>query len=150
MKKPHIQLQDSERAYLQSLLRKGKLKARVQRRALGLLELDKGKSYQDVANLFDMSYPAVHSWGKKYRTEGLLFLEDKPRSGRPSGLSGEQRAQITALACSEAPPGYARWSLRLLADKLVELELVEEISHTEVGRVLKKMNCSLTEKNNGV
>lgn len=150
MKKPHIQLQDSERSYLQSLLRKGKLKARVQRRALGLLELDKGKSYQDVANLFDMSYPAVHSWGKKYRAEGLLFLEDKPRSGRPSGLSGEQRAQITALACSEAPAGYARWSLRLLADKLVELELVEEISHTEVGRVLKKMNCSLTEKNNGV
>ncbi len=76
-------------------------------------------------------------------------MEDKPRSGRPIGLSAEQKAQITAIACSEPPKGYARWSLRLLADRIVELQLVERISHTEVGRVLKKMNCSLTEKGNG-
>ncbi len=149
MKKQHLQLQDSERNYLNAMLSKGSLNTRVQKRALGLLELDKGKSYQEVANLFNMSYPAVHSWGKKYRKEGLAFLQDKPRSGRPVELSGEQKAQITAIACSEPPKGYARWSLRLLADHIVKLELVDEISHTEVGRILKKMNCSLTGKNNG-
>lgn len=149
MKKQHLQLQDSERNYLNAMLSKGNLNTRVQKRALGLLELDKGKSYQEVAKLFNMSYPAVHSWGKKYRSEGLAFLQDKPRSGRPVELSGEQKAQITAIACSEPPKGYARWSLRLLADRIVELDLVDEISHTEVGRILKKMNCSLTGKNNG-
>ena len=150
MKKQHIHLQESEKNYLNRLLKKGLLNARVQKRAMGLLELDKGKSYQEVANLLNMSYPAVHSWGKKYANEGLDFLQDKPRSGRPVELNGEQKAQITAVACSEPPEGYSRWSLRLLADRLVELELVEEISHTEVGRILKKTNCDPTEKNNGV
>jgi len=149
MKKQHIELISSDRSYLLNLLSKGTLNVRVQRRARGLLELDKGKTYQEVADMFEMSYPAVHSWGKKYRTEGLNFLKDKPRSGRPAGLSAEQRAKITAVACSEAPKGYARWSLRLLADRLVELEIVESISHTDVGRVLKKMNYSLIEKDNG-
>ena len=131
-------------------MKKGDLNVRVQRRALGLLELDKGKSYQSVADMFEMSYPAVHAWGKKYQTEGLKFIIDKPRSGRPVGLSGEQKAKITAVACSEPPEGYAKWSLRLLADRIVELDITDEISHTEVGRILKKMDCSLTEKNNGV
>jgi len=76
-------------------------------------------------------------------------LNDKQRTGRPVGLSGEQKAKITALACSTPPKGYARWSLRILADRVVELDYVEDISHTEVGRILKKMNCSLTEKDNG-
>lgn len=150
MKKSHVELKEREREYLRDLLKKGDLNVRVQRRALGLLELDKGKSYQSVADMFEMSYPAVHAWGKKYQTEGLKFIIDKPRSGRPVGLSGEQKAKITAVACSEPPEGYAKWSLRLLADRIVELDITDEISHTEVGRILKKMNCSLTEKNNGV
>ena len=150
MKKSHIELQETEREYLRDLLSKGDLNVRVQRRAIGLLELDKGKSYQSIADMFEMSYPAVHAWGKKYQKEGLKFLKDKPRSGRPVGLSGEQKAKITAIACSEPPEGYAKWSLRLLADRIVELDITDEISHTEVGRILKKMNCSLTEKNNGV
>ena len=149
MKKPHIQLQETEREYLRELLSKGDLNVRVQRRARGLLELSKGKSYQYVADMFDMSYPAVHAWGKKYRTEGLKFLKDKPRAGRPIGLSGEQKAKITAIACSEPPEGYAKWSLRLLADRIVELDIADEISHTEVGRILKKTNYSPTERSNG-
>ena len=77
------------------------------------------------------------------------MLYDKARTGRPTGLSGEERAKVTALACSKPPEGYAKWSLRLLSDRLVELDIVESISHTEVGRILKKMNCSLTEKSSG-
>ena len=150
MKKQHLQLKEEERNRLQDLLSKGMLNVRVQKRAWALLELDKGKTYQETSQLLNKSYPTVHGWAKKYHSEGLSFLKDKPRSGRPLGLSGEQRAKITTLACSDAPEGRARWTLRLLADKAVELGFVENISHTEVGRVLKKMNCSLTAKSSGV
>ncbi|MBI1878203.1 MAG: helix-turn-helix domain-containing protein, partial [Chloroflexi bacterium] len=63
---------------------------------------------------------------------------DKPRSGRPIEIDGRQRATITALACSTPPLGYGSWSLRLLADKAVELEYCEHISHSQVGDILKK------------
>ena len=86
----------------------------------------------------------------KYKETGLEFLTDKPRPGRPTVIDGLARAKITALACSDAPEGYERWSLRLLADKAVELELVEAISYMEVSRILKKTNCSLIESATGV
>ena len=149
MKKQHVELKEEDRAYLKALLSKGSIRVRVQKRALCLQELDRGKSYQEVSDLLGVSYPTVHGWAKKYRSGGLSFMEDKPRSGRPVRLSAEQKAQITAIACSQPPEGYARWSLRLLADRIVELELIEQISHTEVGRVLKKMNCSLNAKGSG-
>ena len=149
MKQQKVSLSQEDKKYLQDILSKGSLKARVYKRAFGLLELDKGKTYQEVSKLLDMSYPTIHGWGKKYNLEGLTFLKDKPRTGRPSGLTGEQKAKITALACSTPPEGYARWSLRILADRVVELNFVEEISHTEVGRILKKMNCNPIEKDNG-
>ena len=150
MKKQHLKLNDSDKAYLQSLLSKGILRVQKHKRALALLELDKEKSYSEVSQLISVGYPTISGWVKKYKSDGLRFLEDKPRSGRPPGLSGEDRAKITALACSDPPQGYARWSLRLLADKLVELDIVESISFKQVGIILKKMNCSLIEKDNGV
>ncbi|MEM9282769.1 MAG: helix-turn-helix domain-containing protein, partial [Verrucomicrobiota bacterium] len=72
------------------------------------------------------------------------FLEDQPRSGRPKIIDGKHRANITALACSDAPDGFEKWSLRLLADKAIEMGIIEDISHTEVGRILKKTNLNLT------
>ena len=134
---------------MKDLLSKGNLKARKQKRAYGLLELNKGKTYKAVAELLDSINVTVASWASKYKGEGLAFLEDAPRSGRPIGLSEVERAKITALACSTPPEGYARWSLRLLADKLVELEIVDSISFKQVGNILKKMNCSLTESDSG-
>lgn len=65
-------------------------------------------------------------------------LVDKPRSGKPPTIKPEEKAKVAALACSDAPPGYARWTLRLLADKSVELGYLESISAMEVGRILKK------------
>ena len=150
MKKQHVELTPMDLDYVNELLSKGNLPIRKQRRAIGLRELHRGKTYQEVAILLNMSYPAVQAWGKKYKLEGLGFLEDKPRSGRPIGISGADRAKITAIACSTPPDGRARWSLRLLADKLVELEIVESISFKQVGNILKKMNYSLIEKDNGV
>lgn len=150
MKKQHVKLTKADRESLEALLSKGELKVRVQKRAIALQMLDKGMSYQQVKDLIGISHISLSKWARLYNAEGLSMLYDKPRSGRPIGLSGEERAKITALACSKPPEGYARWSLRLLSDRLVELDLVDTISHTEVGRILKKINCSLTGKSSGV
>ena len=97
-----------------------------------------------MAETVGATIQSVSTWAKKYREMGLVGLEDKPIPGRPIRISGEERARITALACSDAPEGYSQWSLRLLAEKAVELELVEEVSHTQVKRILKKTNSSRT------
>jgi len=149
MKKQHIILTPEDKKTIIEFLSKGEQKVRSQNRARALQMLDAGKTMKAVEKDLQVSYVSVHKWAKKYKEIGLDFLQDKPRSGRPIGLSGEDRAKITALACSDAPKGYARWSLRLLADRLVELEIVENISHTDVGRILKKTNCNLIEKDNG-
>jgi transposase len=150
MKKQHLTLTETDRIHLQGLLSKGMLSARVYKRIMGLLNLDKGYTYSEVQTLVQVSYPTVLDWSKKYKAEGLNFLQDKYRSGRPLEFTGEDRAKITALACTDAPQGYARWSLRMLADKVVELELVESISFKQVGNILKKTNCSRTENGSGV
>ena len=100
--------------------------------------------------LLNVSSNTLIVWATNYKTSGLSFLNDKPRSGRPIKFDGKDRAKITALACSEAPDGHAQWSLRLLADRLVELEMVETISYCSVGLILKKMNFNHTENASGV
>jgi putative transposase len=138
MKKQHVQLNASNRTYLEDLLRKGELPVKIYRRALALLELDRGKTYTAVAETVQVTNITVSTWSKKYREVGLTMLTDQPRSGRPLEINGAQRAKVTALACSDPPEGYARWSLRLLAEKVVELGYVDQISHTQVGDILKK------------
>ena len=140
MKKQHLQLNKTDRTYLELLISKGDLKAKAYRRALGLLELDRGKTYTAVCETIQVTIPTLSGWASDYTENGLQVLEDQPRSGRPIEIDGKQRAQITALACSTPPEGHAQWSLRLLAEKVVELEYCEHISHTEVGQILKKTN----------
>ena len=138
MNKQHVTLSDDDRSTLERLLSHGTLSAKKFKRATALLELDRGKTLQDVAATLQITYPTVSSWRDKYTALGLRSLDDAPRSGRPIEIDGEQRAKITALACSDAPEGHARWSLRLLADKAVESGLCEHLSHSLVGDVLKK------------
>jgi putative transposase len=140
MEKQHIQLTETDRERLETLISKGEMKVKTYRRALGLLELDRGKTYTMVAETLGITLNTLSGWAAQYREKGLKMLDDKPRPGRPIKISGDQRAKITALACSEPPEGYARWHLRLLADKAVELGYCEEISHTEVASILKKTN----------
>jgi len=140
MKKQHVQLTQPDREYLETLISTGDLKAKTYRRALGLLELDRGKTYTEVSKILQVTIPTISGWAAQYRESGLQVLNDQPRPGRPINIDGEQRAKITALACSTPPEGYAKWSLRLLADKAVELDYCEHISHTEVGQILKKTN----------
>jgi transposase len=122
------------------LIRKGQQTAKAYRRALSLLELDRGRTYTAVSKTLQVTIPTLSNWAALYKEKGLKVLEDKPRSGHPIEIDGEQRAKITALACSDPPEGYARWSLRLLANKVVELGYCEQISHTEVADILKKTN----------
>ena len=140
MKKQHVQLTQTDREYLEALISKGDLKAKAYRRALGLLELDRGKTYTVVSKTLQVRLPTLSSWASMYKESGMQVLADQPRSGRPVEIDGNQRAKITALACSTPPEGHAQWSLRLLAEKVVELDYCEHISHTEVGQILKKMN----------
>jgi transposase len=140
MNKQHITLSDDDRSTLERLLSHGTLSAKTFKRATALLELDRGKSLVEVAATLQVTYPTVSSWRDKYTTRGLRSLDDAPRSGRPIEIDGEQRAKITALACSDAPDGHARWSLRLLAEKAVESGLCEHVSHALIADVLKKTN----------
>lgn len=144
MKKQHIQLSPTDREYLETLISQGELKAKTYRRALSLLELDRGQTYTAVSQTVKMTIPTLSTLARRYQEIGLQALYDQPRSGRPIQIDGEQRAKITALACSTPPEGYAEWSLRLLAGKVVELGFCEQISHTEVRTILKKTNSNHT------
>lgn len=139
-KKRHLELSDDEISSLTSLIKNGQLPAKVFRRATALLGLARGQDLTEVAETLGVAYQTVGVWRDNYKAAGVDSLPDKARSGRPPQISGTERAKITALACSSAPEGHARWSLRLLADKAVELNLVEAISHNEVGKILKKTN----------
>lgn len=138
MNKHHITLSDTDRTRLEHLLSHGTLSAKTFKRATALLELDRGKTLVDVAATLHVSYPTIASWRDAYSTSGLNCLDDAPRSGRPLKIDGLQRAKITALATSNAPKGHARWSLRLLAEKVVESGICDAISTFSVRDILKK------------
>ena len=140
MKKQYIILTDAERDQLEALLAKGSLPVKTFKRATALLELDRGKTLRDVASTLSTTSVSVAAWRDTYLASGLACLYDAPRSGRPIVIDGTQRAQITALACSDVPQGHARWSVRLLADKVVEAGFCDSVSHTFVANVLKKMS----------
>jgi transposase len=140
MKKQHVQLTPTDREYLEMLISQGQQTARIYRRALGLLELDRGQTYTAVSKTLQVTIPTISNWAAQYAENGLKAIYDQHREGRPVEIDGSQRAKVTALACSEPPEGYERWNLRLLANKVVELGYCEHISHTEVADILKKTN----------
>ncbi len=138
MHKQHLMLTDLDRAALADLLAKGSVPVRTFKRATALLELDRGKTLNAVATTLAVTYTTVAAWRDGYHCSGLGCLYDAPRSGRPIVVDGTQRATITALACSTAPTGHDRWTLRLLAEKVVEAGFAPHVSHTLVGHILKK------------
>jgi putative transposase len=145
MRKKYLALSSADRSYLKSLVSKGKSSARLFKRAMALLQLDQGKTVSSVAESLDLALPTVATWRDRYLSGGLkAALEERPRSGRPPLIDGKSRAKITALACSTPPKGHVRWTLRLLADRVVEMGICENLSHTKASQILKQMNCSLT------
>jgi putative transposase len=134
-----VKLTKNELRSLTSIIRRGTTTARTQTRARILHLLHRGRHPADVSSALQVSLQTIFNVKRRYLSDGLeSALFDKARSGRPVSIDGTQRAKITALACSTPPEGYARWSLRLLADKAVELQLCEAISHNAVKEILKK------------
>jgi len=144
-KTEYIQLTEEERRSLKTLFRSGKGANRQQTRARILDLLDQRVAPLKIAQTLSCAAGTVYNVKRRYEQEGLnSALTDKPRSGRPVEIDGAQRAKITALACSSAPEGHTRWTLRLLADKAVELGFVESLSHNAVKEILKKTASSRT------
>jgi transposase len=134
-----IQLSKEERAFLKTLFSGGNGSNRRQTRARIIDLLSKQTTPPEIARTLGCSLMTVYHIKRRYLAEGVeSALSEKPRSGKPVQISGEDRARITALACSAAPEGHARWTLRLLADKAVELGFCDSVSHNHVGAILKK------------
>jgi putative transposase len=144
-KKLHIvSLKEEEREGLKRYLRKGKSSARSLTRARILLLADEGRDDEEIAGTLKVSKSTVSRIRTRYYEGGLdSALNEKYRSGAPPKIDSRIQAQLTLLACSEPPDGRSKWTVRLLADKLVEIEVVDSISHMSVQRLLKKMNLSL-------
>jgi putative transposase len=132
-------LKEEEREKLQNYLHRGKSSARSLTRARLLLLADAGRSDSEIIDALGVSKSSVARIRKRYCLEGLdSVLNEKPRSGAPPKISGRAKAQLVVLACSEPPEGRSRWTLQLLADKLVELKEVDSISSMSVSRIFKK------------
>ena len=140
-KKYLVDLTEQERNALKRLVDSGTHGARKMRWAHALLKANAGWSDQKIAEAFDISIPTVQRLRQRFVEEGLDVAlgarSHKPRPYRRK-LDAEQEARLIALASSHAPEGHTRWTLRLLADKMVELTYVESVSHETVRKVLKK------------
>ncbi|RZJ58156.1 MAG: helix-turn-helix domain-containing protein [Hymenobacter sp.] len=140
----------ADQAALENFTRTGSRPVRAVRRAQALLALATGIGQQAAGQAVGLSRQVVSKLRHRYEEAGWqAALSEAPRSGGPRRFDGPQRAALTALACTPAPVGHSRWTLRLLADKAVELALVEAISHETVSQVLKKTNCGLTASSTG-
>ena len=140
MKKQYkVELSQEERNQLTRLTTQGTEKVRKVKRAKILLQADEGKKDKEIAERVEVSVGTVERIRKRYDQEGLeAAINEKPRSGRPIDISAQTRAKVTALACTKAPEGRSKWTLRLLADKVVELEYIDSISYQSVRNILKK------------
>jgi transposase len=139
-----------ERTVLEQLLQKGKSSARKLTRARILLQADEGLTDEEIATALEVAIATVERTRQRFVERNLEALNDLPRPGGQCKLSGKQEAHLIAVACTPAPTGQARWTLRLLADKVVELGFVPSIARETVRQVLKKTRLSLGSTSRGV
>jgi transposase len=143
----HVRLGEHERVRLQKIIRSGKDKARKITRCRVLLLADgpTGKTDLEISDALNVCPATIFNIRRRYSQEGLeRAIGEGTRSGQPPKFKGKAAAKITAIACSTPPDGQARWTLRLLADRVVELNIVESISHQSVSNILKKTNSNRT------
>lgn len=144
-KKNKVKLKTKERKFLKQLLSKGKEKVRKITRCRILLLADEDKTDTEIMAILDISRNTVREIRKKYNESSIdSAINELPRPGAPEKFTGKDKAKITALACSNPPGGRSRWTLRLLADKIVELDIADDICFKTVANILKKTNLSLT------
>lgn len=149
MKKYKVTLTQKEREELLAITKGGKHSSKKVIRSLILLNCDEGKfsekvNNEDVAKVLKIGPRTIDRLKKKFVEEGFeAALENRPTTRiYKRKADGDVEAHLVALSCSKAPEGFTRWSLRLLADKMVELEFVDDISYETVRRILKKTNLS--------
>ena len=143
----HVQLSEPERVRLQKIIRSGKHKARKITRCRILLLADgpNGKTDEEISNALNVCLATIFNIRRRYSQEGFeRAIGEGARSGQPPKFKGRAAAKITAIACSTPPDGQAHWSLRLLADRVIELKIVESISHQSISNILKKTSLSRT------
>jgi len=142
MKKKYIvDLTEEERKELERLVRSGKESARKIRYAQALLKANAGWTDPEISEAFDMSINTVGRVRQRFVQEGMdVALGARSHKPKPHArkLDGKREAHLIALACSKPPEGHTRWTLRMLADRMVELAYVESLSHEAVRQVLKK------------
>jgi len=145
-----VKLSDTERSQLKELISSGEASARQIRRAYILLKSDSSAggpnwNYKAICEAYEVSALTIYNVRKNYTEGGLkrAILRKKPERVYKRRLDGEGEAQLIALACSEPPDGYESWSLRLLQDRMIRLEIVENISHETIRQTLKKTSSNL-------
>jgi transposase len=137
-KKYLVTLTDDERAQLEQLLRGGKVATRKATRARILLKAAEGWPDQRIAEALNVGRATVERTRQRFVEENLAALDERPRPGNKPKLDAKAEARLIAEACSAAPDGQKRWTLQLLADRVVQLRLAESYSYEAVRRVLKK------------
>lgn len=147
MTKYRIHLQPAEREELLSKVQKGKTSAKTIQKAQVLLasdEISGRQSETHLATTYHLSERSIERIRKDFCERGMTVFAAKVRRPRSDKkVDGTVEAHLIAIACSDPPAGESRWKLQAIADKLVELKVVERLSHTSVATVLKKMNLSL-------
>jgi putative transposase len=137
-----VKLTKAERKTLEHFVAQGKKTARAITRARLLLLSDEGRKDRELTELLGVSRATVYTVRKKYQQRGrthiLTLLQEVPRSGRLVKFDSRGAANVTRIACSTPPKGRGRWTLRLIADKVVQLDVTEAISHEGARRLLKK------------
>jgi homeodomain-containing protein len=157
VKKYVVRLSGEERARLDALIRKGNRAGHLLTRARILLKADvseAGDGWSDsrIAEALDTSVPTIERTRRQLVEEGfdaVLARKYNPNCARPRIFDGAAEAKLIALACGPAPAGHAKWSLRLLEEKVVELRIVESVSDNTIGRTLKKTVSSLISSGSG-
>lgn len=143
MPKHQVHLTDEQRQRLVDITSKGKVAVRTFKRAQILLLSEQGDKDQIIAQRVGVSIATVERTRQKFVQQGLdEALTEKPRPGQPCKLDGKTEAFLIATACSDAPEGRTKWTMQLLAARLVALNKVESISDETVRRILKKNNLS--------
>ena len=146
MKRYVVNLTEDERAVLTDLTRRARVSGLKRQRALILLRADDGLTDREIADELEIGLVTVERVRKRCVERGIeATLDRKPQDtpSRPRKFDGASEAKLTQLACSKPPAGHARWTLGLLADKLVELKVFDSVSKSSVQRGLKKVNSSL-------
>lgn len=139
-----------ECSLLEEMTRKNKVNRAKLINAFILLKADEGENGEkwkdeDISKAYNVSIRTVERLRKRFVEEGFELALNRKKSSRPRvrKIQGEEEAKLITLCCSQAPTGHARWTLRLLADKMVELEYIDSVSYRTIGRTLKKTNLSL-------